>query len=135
MCRYSMQAHPYFFFIECAGGDIEHSEVSLAMEVTTHPIGPFQFPGAFNHTMELTTNVIGPSQFSGSSNQNASFQNIAPSLSMSMSFGDCSAFYAPPIIPREFTSLLLQGDEHNPTMSTVRRLDFDEGTSANRFQW
>ena len=117
------------------GRGIGHSSVSRTRELTTHPIGPSIFPGSFDHTTELTTNLIGHSEFPGSSNPNACFQNIAPSLATSMSFGDYSAFYAPPRIPGEFTSLLLQADEQNPTLSTVRRLDFNEGTSTSRFQW
>ena len=47
--------------------------------------------------------------------------------------GEYQSAFVPPI-HGEFTSLLLQADGHNTTPSTVRRLDFNEGTSKTSFQ-
>ena len=63
----------------------------------------------------------------------AYFNDVAPSSAAAMTFGDYPPFLAPPI-QGEFTSLLLQADGHNSTPSTVRRLDFNEGTSTTSFQ-
>jgi hypothetical protein len=62
---------------------------------------------------------------------NAYFNNVAPSSATAMSFGDYPVFLPPPI-QGEYTSLLLQADEHNTTPSIVRRLDFNGGTSTTR---